>query len=264
MWDGTKDMSQRSRIYNKQEREYSGNKGHGKTHLLATDLFGKVCYLTPPHALWPAHPPISTLARTHSKAALARSHSLLTRPGPLALPPHPPLRAAARQPLTVVAGIQGNQNDRGGFKLTQQYNHPNEYMLPNHTGLFDGVFNGPEHVNTSEPGLLPFSAAQLNSAAPALKVQMRNFNRTQRRLRVVIEQTFGIIKQWGIVSNQPWRADVDVQGLNFILCTQLTTWLMESRETYPRGKKFMNAELEEWEELLSNWLDVDPLCPGIY
>jgi len=67
---------------------------------------------------------------------------------------------------------------------------------------------------------------------------MRQFNRVQRRLRVVVEQTFGIIKQWGIVSNQPWRADVDVQGLNFILSTQLTTWLMGSRNTYPRQEVY--------------------------
>ena len=41
--DGTKDLGSRSRIYEKQERFYSANKGHGKSHLLFCDLFGKVC-----------------------------------------------------------------------------------------------------------------------------------------------------------------------------------------------------------------------------
>jgi len=40
--DGTKDLGKRARIYAKQEKDYSRNKGHGKTHLLFTDLYGKV------------------------------------------------------------------------------------------------------------------------------------------------------------------------------------------------------------------------------
>mmetsp|Transcript_14611 Transcript_14611/g.37083 ORF Transcript_14611/g.37083 Transcript_14611/m.37083 type:complete len:153 (+) Transcript_14611:770-1228(+) len=40
--DGTKDLGKRSRIYEQQELDYSGNKGHGKSHLLFCDLFGKV------------------------------------------------------------------------------------------------------------------------------------------------------------------------------------------------------------------------------
>ena len=50
--DGTKDLGKRARIYEEQERDYSRNKGHGKSHLLFTDLFGKVrayeCMLSPP------------------------------------------------------------------------------------------------------------------------------------------------------------------------------------------------------------------------
>ena len=40
--DGTKDVSQRSRSYDQQLRDYSHNKGHGRTHLVFSDLFGKV------------------------------------------------------------------------------------------------------------------------------------------------------------------------------------------------------------------------------
>ena len=67
----------------------------------------------------------------------------------------------------LVGGIQGSANDRDAYKLTQVYQHPSEYMLPDHKGLFDGVFNGAAHVETTEPGLLPFSAAQLRAAPPS-------------------------------------------------------------------------------------------------
>ena len=93
---------------------------------------------------------------------------------------------------------------------------------------------------------------------------MRLYNRKKRRLRVVVEQTFALIKQWGIVGDCPWRGNIDDQGLNFLLATQLTTWLMVRRDAYPRGKKWMNNQLEAWEQQLEHWLEVDPLHPEIY
>ena len=39
--DATKDLSKRARVYEEQEEDYSGNKGHGKSHTLYTDLFGR-------------------------------------------------------------------------------------------------------------------------------------------------------------------------------------------------------------------------------
>ena len=41
---------------------------------------------------------------------------------------------------------------------------------------------------------------------------MRAFNRRQRRLRVVVEQTFGLIKQWKLVGNTVFRADLELQA----------------------------------------------------
>ena len=98
--------------------------------------------------------------------------------------------------MHVAAGIQGNENDRGAYKLTKIYQHPDDYLLPTHSGLFDGVFKGNLHSKSVAPGILPFDAAALRGApTPAALKKMRAFNRKQRRLRVVVEQVFGIIKQ---------------------------------------------------------------------
>ena len=92
--------------------------------------------------------------------------------------------------------IQGNENDRGAYLLTKIYQHPTDYMLPHHSGLFDGVFKGSLHCNTAAPGILLFNNAELrNAPTVARRNEMRLFNRKQRRLRVVVEQVFGIIKQ---------------------------------------------------------------------
>ena len=108
--------------------------------------------------------------------------------------------------------------------------------------------------------MIPSSRAEINKASTiAAQNMLRLRNRLQRRLRVVIEQLIGLIKQWKIVGNEPYRGDIDDQGVNFLLCTQLTAWLMESRDSYPRGKKWMNDELEAWEIQLGNDLYEDPL-----
>ena len=207
--DGTKDLGKRSRIYAQQELDYSALKGHGKSHLLFCDLFGK--------------------------------------------------------PLHVAAGIQGNENDRGAYLLTKIYQHPSDYLLPHHSGLFDGVFRGSLHCNTTENGILPFNAADLrNAATVARRSEMRMFNRKQRRLRVVVEQLFGLIKQFGLVGNSVYRGDLELQGENFLLCTQLTAFLLEERGTYPRGRRWANELKEDWEIEMGNWLDVDPLYPDLY
>ena len=66
------------------------------------------------------------------------------------------------------------------------------------------------------------------------------------------------------MGNNPMRGDLDDQGLNFLLATQLTTWLMLRRNAYPRGQKWRDEELEEWERRIQQWLEVDPLHPEIY
>ena len=73
-----------------------------------------------------------------------------------------------------------------------------------------------------------------------------------------------MIKQWELVGNTVYRGDLDLQGINFLLCTMLTAWLMESRNSYPRGQKWQSDQLEEWEKILEQWLEIDPLCPNLY
>jgi hypothetical protein len=169
------------------------------------------------------------------------------------------------QPILGEFGIQGNENDAGAYQLTRLYQHPDEYLLPNHQGLFDGVFKQHLHCQTDKQGILPAAAAEL-ARAPTLAARnkLKKYNRVQRRLRVVIEQTFGMIKQWGLVGNTVYRGDLELQGINFLLCTMLTAWLMESRDSYPRGKKWQNDQLEEWERSMEQWLEIDPLYPDLY
>ena len=75
-----------------------------------------------------------------------------------------------------------------------------------------------------------------------------------------------MIKKWAIVGDTVFRGSLDQQGENFLLCTQLTARLMRVRDQYPRGKKWLNGEKEEWEEAWerNGWLYSDPLHPDLY
>ena len=163
-------------------------------------------------------------------------------------------------------GIQGNENDRGAYRMTKIFQHPSDYLLPHHNGLFDGVFKGQLHCETQSEGILPCNAAELRAAQPAMRNRLKKWNRVQRRLRVVIEQLFGMIEQWGLVGNTVYRADLELQGINFQLCTQLTAWLMAKRGRYPRGQRWKTDLPEDWENGigLGAWMDVDPLAPDLY
>ena len=83
-------------------------------------------------------------------------------------------------------------------------------------------------------------------------------------MRTVIEQTNARIKQNRIVGNHPYRGDIDYQGINWCLCTQLEARTMRIRNTYPRGEKWMRGELEPWEVDLGESLYIDPRNPGLY
>jgi hypothetical protein len=93
---------------------------------------------------------------------------------------------------------------------------------------------------------------------------MKLYNRRQRKLRVVVEQTFGMIKQWKIVGNSFYRADLDQQGRNFVLATQLTARLMRVRNAYPRGESWLRSGIDQFEYVRSAYLEVDPLHPEMY
>jgi|TARA_B110000046_G_C12786238_1_gene311143 hypothetical protein len=164
------------------------------------------------------------------------------------------------------AGIQGNENDPGAYQLTPIYNDPSAYLLPHHTGLFDGVFQGKLHKDTDRAGMLPANANELNRANPTMRVLLKAMNRTQRYLRCPIEQTFGYIKGFSIVGESYFRGGIDQQGENMLLCTQLSARLMRIRDAFPRGDKWMCGEEEEWEKTWHSegWLYMDPLHPGLY
>jgi hypothetical protein len=170
------------------------------------------------------------------------------------------------KPMMAACGIQGCENDPAAYQQTHIYRDPDAFLKPNHSGLFDGVFQNALHVKTTEPGILPANAPEMRKAAPPMRKILAKMNKEQRYLRCPIEQTFGMIKKWAIVGDTVFRGSLDQQGENFLLCTQLTARLMRVRDEYPRGKKWLNGEKEEWEEAWerNGWLYSDPLHPDLY
>ena len=170
------------------------------------------------------------------------------------------------RPMLLEGGIQGNENDSGAYRLTAVYNDPERYLLPHHTGLFDGVFQSPLHKNTDKMGVLPSPAPHIRKAPPVQRKHLRKANRYQRYLRCPIEQTFGHIKAWDIVGEGVFRGSLDQQGENFLICTQLSARMMRIRRKYPRGDRWLTGMQEDWEREwdMNGWLHADPLHPSLY
>merc|ERR1711988_987386 len=168
------------------------------------------------------------------------------------------------KPIYCEAGLWGHRNDRGLWALSDIYNNPDAYLSGGETLLMDGVFQGDLHINTTCGAVIPSNKAALACASAEERRLLRAANRKQRHLRVVIEQTLGLICQYKIVGNVLYRGDIEEQGRNFLLCTQLTAHTMRLREKYPRGQKWLDqaGELEEWERLLGESLYADPAMPG--
>ena len=131
------------------------------------------------------------------------------------------------------------------------FNNPQKYLsapdLPSgrSTGLGDGIYRGPACIDQRVPLMCtPWNLAGVCDprVTPRVRKGRRAWNRRQRRLRVVVEQTFGIIKQWKVVGNVVWRMDYELQGKNFLLATLLTARLMRVRNSYPRGEKWLKRE----------------------
>ena len=199
MADGTKDESKRMRNYAAQERDYSGNKGHGKSHMVVTDLFGKLIYIE--------------------------------------------------------AGLQGNNNDRGAWKLTQIFLHPRKYLnlARRENFAMDGVFTGELHCESEEGAILPVSRATINARPPAQRRYCVEANRQQRYLRVPVEQVIGMIKHFKIVGNTKFRGSLEQQGENFMLSSYLTARMMRLRDSYPRGKRWLHVRRYRKKSEMAIW-----------
>ena len=50
----------------------------------------------------------------------------------------------------------------------------------------------------------------------------------------------------------------------FYTAARLTAFIMRIRDTYPRGDKFKNSELESWEVELEDFLWFDAFFPQLY
>jgi len=208
--DGTKDSAEKPGSQAAFDRDHIGNKGYGKTHMLATDLFG--------------------------------------------------------MPIYCEAGLRGNRNDRGLWKTTDIYRNPDKYLADDENLLMDGVFQGNLHRETEKGAIIPASALAMANADAQTRRALRACNRKQRYLRTPIEQTNARVKEYKIVGNILYRGDVEDQGLNWVLCTQLTARIMRVRGTTPRGEKWraQAGELEDWEQELGQWLYMDPASPHLY
>ena len=171
------------------------------------------------------------------------------------------------KPIYLEAGLCGNHNDRGLWVQTSIYREPESYLSADENALMDGVFQGELHSRTTRGALIPASKAAIASGRTFDERQaLRGANRQQRRLRVVIEQTIGIISQYDIIGRGKYRGSVETQGLNFLLCTQLTARTMRLRNSYPRGRHWLTSggELEQWEREMGDYLYVDPSAPDLY
>lgn len=170
------------------------------------------------------------------------------------------------RPIYCEAGLSGNRNDRGLWKTTEIYNNPDEFLVGTESIVLDGGFPGNLHCKTDSAGILPADRPTLNAAAPMERRGLTAYNRKQRHLRTPIEQLNAMIKQYKIVGNIKYRGNIEVQGLNWLLCTQLTARTMRLRDAYPRGRKWLEqaGELEQWEKDMGEFLYVDPQNPDLY
>lgn len=162
--------------------------------------------------------------------------------------------------------MQGNENDSGAYQQTKLFRQPDLYLQEGHTGLFDGVFQSPLHCHTDEAGVLPASQPEIARAPAPLRLKLRRMNRKQRYYRCPIEQTFGHIKEWDVVGDSVFRGDLQQQGENFLMATQLSARMMRVRNKFPRGERWLAGELEDWEKEWEEqgWLYSDPLHPELY
>jgi hypothetical protein len=155
--------------------------------------------------------------------------------------------------IMMVETFQGAPNDRQNWKASELFLNYFKYMRPGDTGLGDGVYSGEvargARGRCAQSGIdaaradfiIPANKAQV-ATNPALKAQ----NHFQRYLRCVVEHVIGRIKEWKI-SMAEYRGSVVDQETVFTVSARLTAWVMEQRDTYPRGNKFLAKKLEEWE-----------------
>ena len=166
--DGTKDLSKRYRSWAKQLADYSGNKGHGKTHLMVS--------------LPMCHVPVGDEQRLRS---LFESPQWTDLYGKV---------------IRIDAGWEGRGNDLTAYTRCDPYLRPEEFFTHDATRLaagkpvekilMDGIFKGPLHSGTERGATIPFNVTQVRSVTGPYKAAYRKYNRLQRRLRVVIEQTY--------------------------------------------------------------------------
>ena len=164
--------------------------------------------------------------------------------------------------------FSGNNNDRGDYNNSKFFQE-HRLFLDNDEGVCgDGAYQG---IKSSNGGAgdcnfvaVPFNVRQLTAASPAERPMMLRYNSEQRRMRLVVENAIGAVKQWGRVRT-PSRGDIYKQPHYFQLCAKLTVRLQTIRKRFPRSIVNMKAKvLEAWEEALGDNLYIDPEVKQMY
>ena len=159
------------------------------------------------------------------------------------------------------------QNDRGTYIADDVHASSANYLTTGteETGMGDGIYRGATRQDSPHPKMVvPYTMAELNAVCLPARQDRKLYNRLQRRVRVVVEQTFGIIKAWGLCGNTIYRGDLDHQGRNFVLCTYLTSRPMRVRNAYPRSPQWLETRQDSFSHVKDRYLEIDPLHPELY
>ena len=166
--------------------------------------------------------------------------------------------------VKVECGFAGSENDRDMYNGSRFYRYWRSFLRIAETVGGNAIFHGPKGQGSrafnswNDDCYAPFNSPELVG-----NPHRRQFNRLSHRYRVVVENAIGLIKKWLIVS-VPYRGDKEDQAFLWIVASRLTAFTMRIRNKYPRGEKFMNQYLEQWEEELGEYLWFDAACPGLF
>lgn len=156
---------------------------------------------------------------------------------------------------------KGHNNDRGDYINSVVFQQHDQFLDRDEGLMGDGAYRGekcPGGANDIVASVLvPWQNDEI-AKAPNVEVPgMEEFNRLQRRVRLVVENSIGAVKRWDIVRT-PSRGDIGKQPHFFELCAKLTTRLQILRNAFPRSIANLQAkQLEAWETLLGDQMEIE-------
>lgn len=144
---------------------------------------------------------------------------------------------------------RGKAQTQTGQRTSPVYTDPTRFLSEGEIGMGDGNYMGEARADTGEGMCVP--------ARGNIEPEQLALNSAQRRIRVVVENVIGQIKNWMVVGNGKFRDARDFEPTVFELCSKLTSRIMRVRNAYPRSNEWMWNELETWEAKLGVFLWFD-------